>query len=256
MKRFPKDFLWGAATSSYQTEGNNFNSDWWDWEQKGKTKDKSGMTCDYWNRYKRDHDLVQELECKTFRLGLEWAKIEPQEGVFSEDAIRHYCEVLKDLRNRNIKTQVTFWWWVSPQWFQEKYGFHKKESIKVFTRYVKKVAEELGELIDIFIVMNEPMLPLGQGYLTGMFPPGYKNPFRFWRALNNLAKAHRESYKIIHQIKPNSAVGITHLYNWYETKGLGYIEKVVDRIAKWFRVNLFLKRIKNYQDYLGIDYYR
>ena len=49
---FPKGFLWGAATSSYQTEGNNSNSDWWEWEQKGKTKDKSGIACDYWNRWK------------------------------------------------------------------------------------------------------------------------------------------------------------------------------------------------------------
>ncbi len=254
--KFPKNFLWGTAVSSYQTEGNNTNSDWWEWEQKGKTKDKSGIACDYWNRWKEDHKLLSELGVNAFRLSLEWSRIEPEEGKFSEEAINHYREILQDLKNRNIKTQVTFWWWVSPLWFQKKYGFHRKESIRIFTRYVKKITEELKDLIDIYIVINEPMLPLSQGYLTGAFPSGHKNPFRFWRSLNNLAKAYRESYKIIHQIKPNSAVGITHLYNWYETKGLGFIEKIINRIAKWFRINLFLKRIKNHQDYLGIDYYR
>lgn len=256
MDKFPKDFLWGTAISSYQTEGNNSNSDWWEWEQRGKTKDKSGVACDYWNRWKEDHNLLSELGVNAFRLSLEWSRIEPEEGKFSEEAINHYREILQDLKNRNIKTQVTFWWWVNPLWFQEKYGFHKKESIKIFTRYVKKVTEELNNLIDIFIIINEPMLPLGQGYLTGAFPPGCKNPLKFWQALNNLAGAYRESYKIIHQIKPAAPVGITHLYNWYETKGLGFVEKIVDKIAKWFRVNLFLKRIKNHQDYLGIDYYR
>jgi beta-glucosidase len=90
---FPKGFLWGAAISSYQTEGNNFNSDWWEWEQKGKTKEKSGIACDYWNKYREDHDLLEELGVNSFRLSLEWSKIEPEEGKFSEEAIQHYKDI-------------------------------------------------------------------------------------------------------------------------------------------------------------------
>lgn len=254
--KFPKNFLWGAATSSYQVEGNNFNSDWWEWEQKGKTKEKSGKACDYWNRYKEDHDLLQELGVNSFRLSLEWSRIEPSEGKFSEEAFAHYREILEDLKSRNIKTQVTFWWWTSPIWFQEKYGFHKKSSIKVFTEYIKKSVKELGDLIDFFQVINEPMVPLGQGYLTGLFPPGKRNPFSFWQALKNIAKAYVESYKIIHLIKPDAMVGMTHLYNWYDLGTANIIGISIYEISKWFRVIAFNRRIKGYQDFFGLNYYR
>jgi beta-glucosidase len=254
--KFPKDFLWGAASSSYQAEGNNFNADWWKWEQEGKTKDKSGIACDYWNRYESDHELLQDLGVGVFRLSLEWSRIEPEEGKFSEEAIGHYREILQDLKNKNIKTQVTFWWWVSPIWFQEKYGFHKKASVKVFTRYVEKSVKELGNLIDMFQIVNEPMVPLGQGYLTGLFPPGKKNPFYFWQALKNVAEAYVESYKIIHSIKPDALVGMTHLYNWYDSGKSNFFGKIIYGISKWFRVVSFNRRIKGYQDFFGLNYYR
>lgn len=254
--KFPEGFLWGTATSSYQTEGNNFNSDWWEWEQKGKTKDKSGITCDYWNRWQEDHDLLNELGVNAFRLSLEWSRIEPEEGKFSEEAIEHYREILQDLKNRNIKTQVTFWWWVSPLWFQQKYGFHKKESIKIFTRYVEYATEKLYDLIDMYAVINEPMVPLGQGYLTGLFPPGKRNPIFLWLALKNIAKSYIESYKVIHRINPNALVGMTHLYNWYESGGSNFFGKLVYKISKWFRVVAFNRRIKGYQDFFGLNYYR
>ncbi len=255
-ENFPKDFLWGVATSSYQIEGNNSNSDWWEWEQKGKTKDKSGIACDYWNRYKEDHQLLQELGVNSFRLSLEWSRIEPEEGKFSDEAIQHYREVLQDLKNRNIRTQVTFWWWTSPIWFQKKYGFHKKSSIPIFTRYIEKSVMELGNLIDCFQVINEPMVPLGQGYLMGLFPPGKRNPFSFWKALRNIAKAYVESYKIIHFIKPNALVGMTHLYNWYESGKTNILGGITYRISKWFRIVSFNRRIKGYQDFFGLNYYR
>lgn len=255
-KKFPKGFLWGAAASSYQTEGNNFNTDWHEWEEKGKAQDKCGIACDYWNRWREDHNLLSELGVGIFRLSIEWARVEPSEGKFSDEAIQHYREILQDLKNRNIKTQVTFWWWVSPIWFQEKYGWHKKTSVKIFTRYIEKSTRELGDLIDMFQVLNEPMVPLGQGYLTGLFPPGKKNPFSFWQALKNIAGAYVESYKIIHSIRPDAQVGMTHLYNWYDSGAANFLGKFIYGISKWFRVIAFNNRIKNYQDFFGLNYYR
>jgi len=253
--KFPDGFLWGVATSAHQVEGNNYN-DWSEWEKAGKAKNESGIACDYWNRYEKDHNLLQELGVNSFRLSIEWARIEPKEGVFSEEVVKHYREILQDLKNRNIKTQVTFWWWTSPIWFQKKYGFHKKDSVKIFARYVEKITQELGDLIDIFTVLNEPMVPLGQGFLGGVFPPGFRNPYKFWRAVNNLAAAYRESYRIIHKIKPEARVGITYLYNWYESEGFGFLLKIINKIAQWYRIDLLGNKIKGFQDYIGVDYYR
>jgi beta-glucosidase len=255
--KFPRGFLWGAATSSYQIEGNNTNSDWWEWEQKGKTKEKSGIACDYWNRWKSDHELLTELGVNSFRLSLEWSRIEPEEGKFSEVAIEHYREILQDLKKRNIKTVVTFWHWTSPLWFSQKYGWYKSRSVNIFINYVKEVSQRLGDLIDVYVILNEPMVPLGMGYLTGNFPPGYKNPWKFWRALNNLAKAYKKAYHLIHELKPDSMVGISYLYNWYELESKSkIIEKIADKISWRFRIGYLARKIKNYQDYFGVDYYR
>ena len=254
MSQFPKDFIFGASISSYQTEGDNFNSDWWQWEKKGKTRDYSGKACDYWNRWKEDHNFLTELGAKAFRLSLEWSRIEPADGQFSQEAIDKYRKILEDLKNRNIKTVVTLWHFSTPIWFQEKYGWHKKTSIEIFTRYVDFVYKELGDQMNIVVVMNEPMIPLGLGFLLGAHPPGFKNPFKFWRALNNLAKAYVRSYEIIHSRQKNALVGITYWYNWFATDlPCG---SLILKISRWFRVNWFGHKIKNCQDYFGLDYYR
>jgi beta-glucosidase len=255
-EKFPESFLWGVAASSYQIEGNNSNSDWWEWEKQGKTDNESGLACDYWNRYEKDHELLSELGVNIFRTSIEWSRVEPEDNFFSSEAIEHYREIFRDLKKRNIKTQVTLWWWTSPVWFQKKYGWHKTASTKIFARYVEKITYELGDLIDMFTVFNEPMVPLGQGFLAGVFPPGYRNPCKFIRAVNNMARAYRESYKIIHKIKPDAQVGITYLYNWYESEGFGFLLRLVNRIAQWYRIDLFGKKIKNFQDYAGVNYYR
>ena len=255
--KFPGGFLWGVATSSYQIEGGNLNTDWAQWERAGKTRGgECGKACDYWNRWKSDHVLLSELGVDVFRLAVEWARIEPEEGKFSSEAIEKYREILVDLKKRNIKTQITLWHWTSPLWFSQKYGFHKKMSPELFVRYAEKVTTELGDLIDLYVVLNEPMVPLGMGYLSGEFPPGLRNPWKFWRALSNLAKAYKKTYAFIHGRYPNAQVGISYLYNWYEIGSSGFLEKIVGKIAKWYRIDLLGNKIKNHQDYVGVDYYR
>jgi len=254
--KFPKGFLWGAATSSYQIEGDNSISDWWQWEEQGKTKDKSGKTCDYWNRWKSDHALLTELGVNSFRLSLEWSRIEPREGEFSEEAIQNYREILENLKNRNIKTVVTFWHWTSPIWFQEKYGLHKKESQEIFARYGKKIIDELGNLINIIVVINEPMMPLAFGFLNGKYPPGIKCPIRYWKASRNLSAAYKEIYNYSKEKNPKTPVGITTLYNLFEpTNKFNPINQLIIWIAKKFWNDSFFDKIKNQCDYYGLDYY-
>lgn len=254
--KFPKNFLWGVSTSSYQIEGNNSNSDWWEWEQSGKTKEKSGRACDYWNRYEKDHELLEELGAGGFRLSLEWARVEPEEGKFSQEAIARYREILGDLKRRNIKTVVTFWHWTSPIWFGKKYGLHKKESIEIFSRYGKKIVDELGDLVDIAVVINEPMMPLAFGYLRGNYPPGSKNIFKYFKAFQNLSAAYKIIYNYSKQKFPHIPVGITQLYNFLELKNSNNpVSRLSVYLAKKFWNDSFLKKIKNHMDYIGLDYY-
>jgi beta-glucosidase len=252
---FPAGFLWGAATSSYQTEGNNSNSDWWEWEQKGKTKDKSGVACDYWNRWREDHELLSELGVNSFRLSLEWSRIEPEEGKFSEEAINHYREILQDLKNRNIKTVVTFWHYTVPLWFAHKYGWQNKKAVDIFSRYCQEVIDNFGENIDMVVTINEPRLPLNRGYLLGTRPPGKINPLAFLRARKNMVKAHKECYRIIKKKYPEILVGIAQFCNDFDffgrSKFLNFITEKIEDFYNWY----FFKEIGEDQDFIGINYY-
>src|SRR5439155_25027437 len=85
--RFPAGFLWGAATSAHQVEGNCNLNGWWDWEQAGRVPHRSGPACDHYHRFKEDFDLARSLRHNAHRFSSEWSRIEPLEGNFSEEAL-------------------------------------------------------------------------------------------------------------------------------------------------------------------------
>lgn len=246
--------MWGVATSAYQVEGDCFNNDWYEWEQKGKTKGKCGKACDYWNKYEEDHALSQELGCNAFRLSLEWSKIEPEEGKFSEEAIEHYRKVLQDIKSKGMMRSVTLWHWTLPLWLAKKGGWHKKETVEHFVRYCEKVIKELGEEIDMFLTMNEPRLPLNRGYLMGNFPPGKRNPFLFLLARKNMIAAHELCYKLVKKEKPDLEVGITQFCNDFVYDGSGLLKKMVEKAEDLYNW-IFYDSLKNHFDFIGINYY-
>ena len=81
---FPKGFMIGAATAAHQVEGNNKNSDYWLQEQMPHSSftEPSGIACDHYNRYKEDIKMLADAGLNAYRFSVEWARIEPQEGVF------------------------------------------------------------------------------------------------------------------------------------------------------------------------------
>ena len=183
--KFPKNFLWGFAVSSYQVEGGIENCDW--------SKDfPAGRACDYYNRYEKYFDLAKELNQTVHRFSLEWSRIEPEEGKFDRKEIEHYREILLALKERNIKSMVTLWHFTSPIWFAEKGGWQNKESANYFENYAKFVVEELDDLVDFWVTINEPMIYLSLGYLFGKFPPQKKSvlatPFVFLSFLKLIKK--------------------------------------------------------------------
>ncbi len=107
---FPKDFLWGTATAAHQVEGNNINSDFWLLEHMPETlfAEPSGDAIDHYHRYGEDIALLARLGFNSYRFSIEWARIEPEEGYFSEAAINHYRRMLEVCHQHNLKPMVTF----------------------------------------------------------------------------------------------------------------------------------------------------
>ncbi len=80
--RFPKGFLWGTASSAYQSEGGNTNNQWYRWEQQGHilTGEQCGDASNWWKAAEADFDRAEQMENNVLRLSLEWSRLEPAEG--------------------------------------------------------------------------------------------------------------------------------------------------------------------------------
>lgn len=170
---FPKNFFWGAATAAHQVEGGNLN-DWTKWEkancqklaqtayQRFLAQNKytgaslinwenirpqaenpknylSGRACDHYHRFSQDFDLAKKLNLNAYRFSIEWSRIESQEGKFNGQEINHYREVLKALRDRQIKPFVTLWHFTLPIWVAKIGGWENPKAVDCFARYTKKL---------------------------------------------------------------------------------------------------------------------
>ncbi|HWD50359.1 MAG TPA: family 1 glycosylhydrolase, partial [Rhizomicrobium sp.] len=142
-KPAPKDFLWGTAISAHQSEGNNVNSDSWLRENIKPTlyKDRSGDACDSYHRYAEDLAIAAHLGFNCYRFGIEWARIEPSEGFFSNAELDHYAKVLETCRSYGLKPVVTFNHFTTPLWFAERGCFEAADSPELFAQFCGKAAE-------------------------------------------------------------------------------------------------------------------
>lgn len=276
--KFPKGFLWGAATSSHQVEGGNKNN-WSEWEEKNaerlakEAKDKwqkwqqekfpemfdpqnyiSGRACDHYNRYEEDFDLAKSGGHNAHRFSIEWSRIEPEEGKFDEREIEHYRKVILALRERGMEPFVTLWHWTDPIWITKMGGWENKKTIDYFLRYVEKMVSEYKDLVKFWIVVNEPNVGIGFGYLTGAQPPAKKNLISFLKAYFNLLSAYKKAYKIIHEIDNIARVGFAHSYYIYEAELWKPINKITVSILTFFS-NYFARKIRGYEDFIGCNYY-
>ena len=211
--RFPDGFLWGTATAAHQVEGGNHMNDWWEWEQvRSRIKDGSSSdpACDHYSRFRSDFDLLRRLHQNAHRLSVEWSRIEPEAGRFSQEAIEHYREVLEALRERGIQPMVTLHHYSNPLWIAREGGWLNPAIVEHFKTYVARVFSELGELADLWVTINEPTGIAYQGYVLGEWPPGQKDASLAMRVLVNLLSAHWRAYEVIKEARPQAQVGLAH----------------------------------------------
>ena len=140
--RFPQGFRWGVATAAHQIEGGNVGNDWWQFENRpGSTVvEPSGAACDSWNRWPEDHDLVSALGVDDYRFSIEWSRIEPEQGRFSQPALDHYVRACEDLAERGIGSVVTFHHFTTPWWVAERGGWENPSTADLFADFCERAA--------------------------------------------------------------------------------------------------------------------
>ena len=259
--KFPKNFLFGVGCSSYQIEGNNFNTDWWyaeNHKHKGQKfpQEKSEIANDFWNRYEEDIDLISELGCDIFRMSVEWSRIEPREGYFDEDAIFHYKKILEYARSKKLKIFLTLHHFTIPLWFEEKKGFLNFNSPKYFLNYSTKCVEEFKEYVDYFATINEPEVLAFMGYYVGEWAPFKKNKLLSTLfVLRNLHRCHNLTFKHIKE-KYKVKMGIVTNITCYLPKSSNLIDKFLSNFLLNQTINLSLGYIKKNLDFIGLNFYQ
>ncbi len=264
-RRFPDGFLWGTASAAHQIEGDNRNSDWWEWEkQPGRIAngDTSAIADDSYHRYREDSALLREMSQNAHRLSVEWSRIEPSEGDFDARQIRHYRDVLGDLREQGIVPMITLHHFTSPVWFARKGGWTAPGSERAFMPFVRRVVDELGDLVGMWCTINEPNIYAANGWLTGEFPPGHRGDLAGqYRVTQNMHRAHELAYVAIKRRWPDIPVGLSH----HKFLFLPASRKRRDRLAAWTAQTVIdrwpvapgqlRKIVEATSDYIGIAHY-
>ncbi len=279
---FPKDFLWGASTASHQVEGGT-NNQWTAWElanaeELAKTAAKrlsyldnwddikrqaesphnyiSGKAVDHFNRYKEDFDLLKKLNLNSFRFGIEWSRLEPEEGVWDESAIEHYRTYIEELKKRDITPILNIWHWTMPIWFTDKGGFKNAANLKYFDRFVQRVGNEYAHQLKYIITINEPNVYSSFSYQLGEWPPQEKSPVSMIRVYYNLARAHKRAYKTLKNIKPELRIGVAaQLGNIQAKDPHDFSDELSTKVMRYAWNWWFLNRIRRHQDFVGVNYY-
>ncbi len=256
--KFPEGFLWGAATSAHQVEGNNTNSDWWEWEQKLPEERHSGRADNQYELYEQDFDLAKSLSHNAHRLSIEWARIEPEEGKFDEKEIEHYVKVLKSLKDRGLKVMLTLHHFTNPIWFSKKGGWESFRAAYFFNRFVNKIIAEVDPYVDLYVTINEPGVYAYMSYLVGVWPPQKTSKRASFLVLWNMAQAHKKVYKTIKRVNKNAQVGIAHnvqSFNNFHKHSLreDFAVWVLDLINNHL---IYWLTGKGVHDFIGLNYYQ
>ena len=191
---FPSTFMWGVATASHQIEGGNTNN-WTAFEPGSKSGQLSGMACDHYNRVDGDIELIADLNVSHYRFSIEWSRVEPEHGVWNDEAIQWYSDLVDKLLSKGIQPMATLHHFTHPQWWDEKGGFEVEENIQDWIDFCKKMFEVLSDRVLWWCTINEPAVFTTMGYVLGEFPPGTRSFKRARKVGLNMMRGHARCYR-------------------------------------------------------------
>lgn len=220
--KFPHNFLWGAATASYQIEG-AWNEDGkgesiWDRFSHAPGKVANGDTgdiaCNHYHRYLDDIALMRRLGLKAYRFSVSWTRILPAGfGRINLAGLDFYDRLTDALMAANIEPFITIHHWDYPQALYEDGGWIKRDNLHHFADFSAIVSKRLGDRICKWTTFNEPGVIATDGYIGGEHAPGEQDPLKGRQVAHNLMVAHGLAVQAIRGVDPKLEVGIV-LNQW------------------------------------------
>lgn len=200
---FKNDFVWGAATASYQIEGAAYEDgkglNIWDIfsheEDKISYNHNGDIACDHYHRIEEDVALMKKIGLKAYRFSVSWARILPDGiGEVNQKGIDFYNKLIDELIKNDIEPYMTLFHWDLPYELSKKGGWMNEECVEWFENYSKIIAENFSDRVKYFMTLNEPPCFVGHGYARGLHAPGFKVSIKeLLKTVHNVLKAHGKS---------------------------------------------------------------
>lgn len=196
---FPEDFLWGAATSSYQIEGSPDADGKGEsiWDRFSHTEgniyhgDNGDVACDHYRRYEEDVRMMADIGLNAYRFSVSWPRIFPRGGGRANPkGLDFYRRLTEQLHARQIEPALTLYHWDLPQALQEKGGWKNRDTAKYFAEYATFLFENFDLPVGRWITLNEPWVSAFLGHAFGIHAPGENDFNTALQVSHNLLLSH------------------------------------------------------------------
>jgi beta-glucosidase len=211
---FPPGFLFGASTAAYQIEGVGSGRGESIWDTFARTEgkvthgDNADIACDHYFRLDGDLDLVEWLGLGGYRFSVSWSRVIPDGfGPVNSRGLDFYKRMVDGLLARNVTPMATLYHWDLPQPLQDIGGWPNREVVGRFCDYADAVLDAIGDLVPMWITVNEPFCAGMIGYLQGRHAPGLRDPHSALAASHHLMLAHGQAMKLIRSAVPGATAG-------------------------------------------------
>jgi beta-glucosidase len=219
--RFPSDFLWGAATASYQIEGaiteGGRTASIWDTFSHAPGRvlggDTGDVACDHYHRMDEDVAMMADLGLTAYRFSIAWPRIQPGgSGPINPEGLAFYSRLVDALLARGIEPVATLYHWDLPQEVEDAGGWPARETAYRFADYAADVVGALGDRVAIWTTLNEPWCTAFLGYATGEHAPGRHDPAAALAAAHHLNLAHGLGVEVIRAsaTRADARASVTH----------------------------------------------
>lgn len=215
---FAKDFVWGAASSAYQTEGSpradGGGESIWDvfCRRPGAVADgfDGSAATDAYRRYEEDIACAAQMGLGAYRFSVSWARVDPYgDGRWNGEGFAFYLRMLQACRAAGLEPYVTLYHWELPQALEDAGGWRSRETARAFARYAAEAARRFSGLAENYITLNEPECTVKLGHGTGVHAPGLRLPeARQLLVLHHQLLAHGLAAAAIRETCPGVCVGI------------------------------------------------
>lgn len=195
---FPEDFLFGAATSSYQIEGHSFGgAGETQWDTFAATEgnvvrgENGDIACDHYHRYERDFDLMKEAGLDCYRFSTSWARVMPEgRGTINEEGLDFYDRLTDALLARDLKPCATLYHWELPSPLLDLGGWKNRDIANWFADFTEVIMRRIGDRMYSVAPINEPWCVSWLSHFLGQHAPGLRDIRATARAMHHVLLAH------------------------------------------------------------------